>query len=102
MFDEKKQIERMTPYVLKLVDYYKNNGINFQDKEGDLDNVIFSNEDSEMKIAYQCFYRFSGVSVIYKNVPDKKGQTKLEAVELTDELFYEIYWKSILNYIFEI
>ncbi|HRW21950.1 MAG TPA: hypothetical protein P5509_08255 [Bacteroidales bacterium] len=96
---EEKHIKQMWPHAKKMVDKLQQHGINFQPKDGHLDNVIFKHENKEMKIAYHCFYRFSGPCVIGKEM--NKGKQKiLEFVPLTDELFYSSYWYSYIMYHF--
>lgn len=64
----------MWSHAKKMVERLQQHGIKFQPKDGHLDNVIFSNDKKEMKIAYHCFYRFSGPCVIGKEI--NKGKQK--------------------------
>lgn len=94
-FNPEQQIKKMTPHVDKLVSYFKTKGISFSPTDGELENVVFKYNDKETKIAYHCFYRFSGISRIRKDAGNK-----FELVEVTDDMFINTYIKSLVEYIF--
>ena len=102
MFDENKHIEDCKPYVDKLVSSLKKEGINFCNKDGKLDNVVFTKGDIVHKIAYQCFYRFSGMCVYYKEKPGKKkGQIMVTTVKITTDMYINEYMKSLILHAFK-
>ena len=100
MFDKKKYIESCKPAVEKLLKELESKKISFTPMDGELENVIFKQENKELKIAHRCFYRISGMCVYYKEKPGtKKGQTFVEAVPISTEDYITKYQKSlILNY----
>lgn len=92
-----KHIEKMSKPVEKLVLALSAQGISFQEKDGHLENVVFTKGDIEMKIAYHCFYRYSGMCKIKK----EKGKHLVEWVDVTDDMFINSYMKSIIEHNFK-
>ena len=95
-FNEQEHILKMTPHVIKLVNYFKIKGITFEPKEGHLDNVIFRKDNIILKMSYHVFYRFSGISKIKKEV-----KNEIIWVDVDDDMFINVYIKSFIEYYFE-
>lgn len=89
----------MTPHVEKLVEYLNSKGISFVSTDGDLENVIFKSDIKEVKISHRCFYRFSGMCKIRKDVGDKKKNTII-FVDVTDDMFINQYMKALIEFLF--
>lgn len=90
---EKDHIKKMTPYVNKLIIYLEKIGISFEREEH---NVILTKGDDTLRIANHCFYRFSGLCISLKSV--KKGKNIVEEfVEVTEDMYINIYQKSIIE-----
>jgi len=98
-FDKKAHIEKMTPHVEKLIEYLNSRGISFTSTDGDLENVIFKNDTKEVKIAHRCFYRFSGMCTIRKDVGDKKKNVTI-FFDVSDDMFINQYMKAIIEFSF--
>ena len=95
-----KKIADMAPFVDKLVGLLNEvHNISFQTKDGDLENVVFSKEGfNDLKIAYRCFYRISGMCKIMK---DTKHKDRVIWVDVTDDMFINNYMCSIILLHFE-
>ena len=89
----------MKPLVEKLITFLKTEGINFSYTDGNLDNIVLTKGDIVKKIAYQCFYRFSGISVFYK---DGKKKGEINTIDITDDMFINEYMKVIILLKFKI
>lgn len=73
--DEKKPaVKRL---VLSLMKY----DIVYKEKDGNLDNVVFSRGSKTFKCAYEMFFRYSG-RCVYKGADN-------ETKPLTDDMFYD-------------
>ncbi len=95
-FNKEAQRARMKPHVDKLVNWLRDNyQITFEPTDGQLENVIFRNEDKVLKIAHTCFYRFSGLCKIRKVKPNTK-QNEYEFAEVSDDDFINSYMKSVI------
>lgn len=104
-FDKAEHIRRMTPHVEKLVSYLKTKGITFFPTDGELENVVFKSDKKVVKIAHHCFYRFSGMCKIRKDLPQKKIKNKkeknyIDLVDVTDDMFINQYMKSMIDFLF--
>jgi len=90
-FNKQEHIKKMTPHVKKLVVYLNSIGISFSATDGELENVVLTRNDGKViKIAYHCFYRFSGMCKIRKDI----GKNLMTLVDVTDDMFinqYEIH-----------
>ena len=93
MFNKQETIDRLTPHANKLVAHYEHKGVSFLPKDGDFENVVFFNKVKEVKIAWDCFYRFSGIACTHRD----KGENSVEVIILTDESFMGAYMKGILD-----
>jgi hypothetical protein len=96
MFDKKAHIAKMAPSVNKLVNHFKNKGIEFspEDPSG-LENVIFASKEKVVKISHHSFYRYSGIACVYK---EKEGKENVfEILEVTDEMFLNNFMKPIVE-----
>jgi len=89
-------IQQMTPHVNKLVVELAKQDITFSPTDGELENVIFSQDGVEMKIAHHCFYRFSGMCVVQKTI---KKETKY--VSLSDDEFINIYLRTLIEHFYK-
>ncbi len=91
MNKETKQhfIDKMKPHVNKLIASLSKEGIVFIDHDEDpnLENVSFKQGDKELKIAHSCFYRHSGIALVYK---------ENETISLTDDMYINTYMKSLI------
>lgn len=98
-FSPEKHIEKMEPSVKKLLAQLKSKGVEFtpQDESG-LNNVVFRSSDKTVKISQHSFYRFSGIAVYTKS----KGEHESETVEVTDEMYMQIFMKPIIETFFGI
>lgn len=100
MFNEKDHITKYKVHEEKLVSYFQKKGIVFSNCDNDvtLKNVIFSGKGKEFKISYHSFYRFSGISSLYKEGEDRK----LEVIRVTDEMYLNTFIKPIIELYFDI
>lgn len=92
-FDKTAHISKMKPFADKLVNHFVAKGIVFSPTDGENENVIFTHKNKIVKIAHHCFYRYSGISTIYK----ERGENFLESVKVTDEMFMGVFMKSYLD-----
>lgn len=95
-FNNQEHIKKMTPYVEKLVVYLNSKGITFEPTDGHLENVVLTRGDKTIKIAHHCFYRFSGIAKIRKDV----GKNQIVMIDLTDDMFINTYMKSLIEFLF--
>lgn len=102
-FDKEGHIKRMAPHVEKLVAFLSKQGISFQPTDGEFENVIFRNDKKEVKIAHRCFYRFSGMCKIRKDVvpKNKKEKNYIDHIDVTDDMFINQYMKSMIEFLFQ-
>ena len=92
----------MQPSVDKLVKDLEKQGIEFTPIDGHLENVIFTKGEYVHKIAWQCFYRFSGMSAYYQEYKgNKKNQILVKVVEITDDFFINNFMKELILYHFK-
>lgn len=87
------QKTKMAKSVDKLVAYFKSKGVSYSPTDGELENVTFTSKDKTIKIAHRSFYRYSGIACIYKD----KGENQIETVNVTDEMFMEMFMKPIVE-----
>lgn len=92
-FNEEKYITTVKPHADKLVEYFQKKQVTFSPSDGDLKNVIFTKGDKVIKISHHSFYRFSGISCIHK----EKGESGVEMVTVTDEMYMENFMKPIVE-----
>lgn len=83
--------------IARLISQLKHRGITFKDNDGEFNNVIFSTTEKDVRIHKSIFYRTSGISRIMKGQGDD-----VEFSPLTDEEFYETYFKAILAMYFPV
>jgi hypothetical protein len=94
-FDRDNYIEKMQPIVKKLVASLDVHGIVFKEKDGDLENVVFSLGSIDYKIAWDCFYRISGMSGMMIDIDEKNS----DFVEFSSDDWINIYIKHyVLQY----
>jgi len=93
-------ITKMKVPVEKLIKDLKIKGIEFKETDGIFDNVIFSNSEKELKIAYSCFYGFSRMGCATKENNEKKHI--IEFVPITDDMFINGHMKNIIENFFKI
>lgn len=97
-FDKNKQIEKMKPTVDKLVTYLKTKGIEFiPNDESGLENVIFKSSDKEFKMSKHSLNRFSGIAVVTRD----KGANESETVEVTNDMYIQMFIKPIVETFFK-
>ena len=96
-FNPEEHIKRMTPYRDKLVDALKKKGFTFQEQDDIRKNVVFGFRGREIKISHHCFYRFSGICMIRKEI----GEHEFTWIPVTDEMFMTSYMRSIIEYNFK-
>lgn len=95
-FDKKLHISKQKVAVEKLVAYFKKQGISFSPTDGELQNVIFTTKDNkEVKISHHSFYRYSGISVLYKEKDDKSVYT----IPMSDDYYLNEYLKKFIEVI---
>jgi hypothetical protein len=85
----------MTPHVEKLVADLSKKGITFTQDDG-LGNVVFVLDGEEQKISHWCFYRFSGIATIRKEL----GKNQVQLIQVTDDMFINEYMKSLIEFMF--
>lgn len=95
-FDEQAHIAKMKPHTDKLLSYLKKKGIAFTSDDGE-GNIIFRGVDKELKIAKHCFYRFSGIACIHREV----GESSVEMIEVDDDMFMNSYMKAVIDHNFD-
>lgn len=97
-FNKQAHIDKMKPSVNKLVSQLKNKGIDFSpEDESGRENVTFRSSDKTVKMSKHSFYRFSGIAVITRD----KGENGSETVEVTDEMYMQIFMKPIIESFFK-
>lgn len=93
---ENSHISKMTPHVENLCNVLKEYKISFIPNDGVLDNVIFSKEGfKDLKIAHECFYRFSGFCMIFKETYKAK-KVNFEVIPVDDDMFINSYMCSLI------
>jgi hypothetical protein len=98
--DRTEKIKKMQPYVDKLVDFLITKDISFEHMDGHLENIVLTKGDKVSKIAHHCFYRFSGLCVIGKEV-SKGKKSELILIEVDDDMYINTYMRSLILRIFE-
>lgn len=97
-FNPQAHIEKMKPSVNKLISQLKNQGIDFfPEDEAGFENVVFKKADKTMKMSKHSLYRFSGIAVYTKS----KGEHESETVEVTDEMYMQIFMRQIVESFFK-
>jgi hypothetical protein len=92
------RIAKFDAPVSKLRNQLSKNGITF-DFESDNNNVIVLKDNGRLKIAKDCFYRYSGsVAVLYRT----KDNQQLEIIDVTDEMFIMNYIKVSIEIFFNV
>jgi hypothetical protein len=81
---------KFKPYFDKLITYTKKNGIDTIFGEW---NVTFTKEGKGLSISYNYLYRQSGISKVHKELTE----SMIELVDVTDEMFYNNYIKTIID-----
>lgn len=71
-FDRDRHVAKMMPHVEELMKSLVPHGIVFSLYDGNLENVVFKGKEKIVRIAYHCFFRFSGLCYITKRRPGKK------------------------------
>ena len=79
-------------YIKKLTEFFRGKEV-FYRPEDKYRNVTFYNEKKEVKIAYDCFYRVSGICCTHK---DTEKAHEVLVVDISDDSFYNVYMKTIL------
>ena len=92
MFNKEAIIERLQPHAKKLISHYEHKGI-ILPTDGEFENVIFHNKEKEVKIAWTCFWRFSGICATHKDA----GENQVKVIPLTDDAFMNVYMKAVLD-----
>lgn len=95
-FDKYTYIKSIKSSVDKLVSDLNKQGIQFEPTDGELENVVFTKGDETYKMAYQCFYRLSGMCVYYKEFDGKKGQSMLKPVFIPIDEYINGYIKALI------
>lgn len=88
--------EQMKLFVQNLVNSLNKKGIEFKEIDGELENVIFSNGDKILKLAHHCFYRYSGIASIFKEVKGSNNK-EFETIIVTDEMWLNLFIKPIIE-----
>lgn len=103
MFDKLTHINKMKPAVDKLLNHLNSKGIEFFpiDENPKLENVILKNKDKEVKISHHSFYRYSGISCVYKERTEDNNK-KFEIIEVTDDMYMQNFMKPIIYTLFDI
>lgn len=97
MFNKEEHILRMKPHLSKLILHLTKNNIEFIPADNYGGNVVLRSPTKELKISHRCFYRFSGLAVIYK----EKGEHELIEVPMDNNMFMNNYMKSLIDYYFK-
>lgn len=94
---------RQKSAIDKLLLSIEKYNINYKDSDGDLSNVVFTKDDKVCKIAYEIFYRYSGIcahivevkskNIVIKEI-DKSKKAKKKKTEyiiqtIEDSEFYD-------------
>lgn len=93
-FSKEVQIAKMQPAAKKLLSVLEKKGIHFHQTDGELENVMFTKNDKELKMSHHSFYRYSGIAVLcYGNNDTNTSET----VEVTDDMYMTIFMKPIIE-----
>lgn len=98
-FDTKAHILKVKPAADRLIARLNQEGINFTPGSGGYSNVTFTDGQKTMQMSEHSFYRFSGISVIVQDKKDAKNET--ECVEVTDDMYMNIFMKPIIENFFK-
>jgi hypothetical protein len=71
--------------------------ITYKDSDGELNNVVFEYKGDIYKSCHWFFFRQGGICKTIRT----KNKKEVEWIDVTDEMFYEMFKKIILKY-FEI
>ncbi len=77
-------------------------GLSFIETDGNLDNVIFSNDEKKVKIAHCMYFRYSGICKTMKYKFSKKGIVYFEWVDIDNKSFVFDYIKMIIENSFKL
>ena len=92
-FNKEKHIASQEKSVIKLVNYFNKKGVKFKPTDGNFENVIFETNDKQVKISHHSFYRYSGIATLNRD----KGERDVEIIEVTDEMYLDIFMKPIIE-----
>ena len=95
---KQKHIAKMQPAVNKLMAHLKAKGVTFQETDpSGFENIILGYKDKVIKISHHSFYRYSGIACVYKETEALKKANTVETIEVTDEMFMQIFMKPIIE-----
>ena len=92
-FNKEEIIARLQPHANKLISYYEHKGVSFVSKDGEFENVIFYNKEKTVKIAWEVFWRFSGICCTHREA----GENQVKVIPLDDDMFMNSYMKAIVK-----
>ena len=96
--EETTQMVRMKPYVNKLLTALGNQGIIFRPSDDPrLNNIILTKGDKELVIANHCFYGYSRMGCVVKEI---KNTNNVEFVPVTDDMYMNIHMKRVIENFF--
>lgn len=98
MFNKEETIATYKVSEDKLIKYLSKKGVKFLPVDGVLPNVVFQTPTKTIKIAHHCFYRYSGLAYLQKEV----GESSVEMIEVTNELFMDGIMKPVIERLLEI
>lgn len=89
--------------IYKLINDIKKYNIEFSRTDGEFNNVVFTRNGEEHKIAYRMFFRQSGRSARTELIPSKvkAKQNFIKVVQIDDNEFYN-WFKMLLLVLFKI
>ena len=92
-FNKELLIKNMKPYVDELFDSLRKEGISIENDER-LENIIFTKDKTIFKVAYHCFYRFTGSC---KMIKPGKGKNEIEWIDIPDKMHISSVMGSIIR-----
>lgn len=92
MWNEVEYMNKMKPVVDKFLLVLAKKGISFS-LDTEMNNVILSTKTKSIKMSHHSFYRFSGITSIYKHNDDNS----IEIIKVTDEMYLTTFIKPIIE-----
>ena len=100
MFNKEVHINNMKKPLEKLVSQLKAKGVSFShDDPSGLENVVLTFKNKVVKISHHSFYRYTGIACVTKEGKEKNSS---EWVEVTDEMWCQIFLKQIIETLLDV
>ncbi len=93
MWNKESHRSMMKPSAGKLISYFATKGVQFSPMDGEFENVVFSKADKVLKISHHSFYKYSGISCIYKEIKEHM----IEPILVTPDMYMEKFMKPIIE-----